>query len=205
MDKDYMFFRNNLKRTILSQSRYLCPRKRPQPSKQLYVTQSVPILPSIPKKHFPKSSSCSDDEFKSATSITTEISSKTGLARKVLKVTIPTAARPWSAYSEDSAARSVKSWSLLSPVYVSQPAPSRSSCSSSPWRSLPSRDSHVTSTASSSSSSARVPEESIKSDDCLTDVISGVCLLDSLEQMKRRAQVRPQVRGVKSVLHRQIG
>ena len=270
-NKEILFFRNNLKRTILSQSRYLCPRKRVQPAtKTLYTSQSVPLLPGscrkiLPNSSLPKSISSESDDFKSATSLTTEISRKTGLARKCLKVTIPTA-RPWSCYSDDSSFQSCyssdsKSWNNLSPVYITKPRHSVTSSShqdtsseypvTSSERRNTSSGQIVTSSERRNTSSGQIvtssrlhvpssnsstwgsfaeetPDDfrvgresekglsvglgggSVRSDDSnqLTNVISGVCLLDSLEQMSNRGhrglQFGAPIKGVKSVLHRQI-
>lgn len=234
--KEYLFFRNNLKRTVLSQSRYLCPRKRVQPAtKTLYTSQSVPLLPGscrdiIKNKSFQKSITSSEDDFKSSKSMITNTGRKSGTTKKSLTVTIPTA-RPWSCYSDNSSFPSCtssesKSWNILSPVYITRHG------AASSGRHVTSSSCHVTS--SNSSTWGSFAEETLSGDmfgrqsevekclseeleecsetsgdsDQLTDVISGVCLLDSLDKINikggRRKNVTGPIKVVKSVLHRQI-
>ena len=126
LDADYLFFRENLKRTILSQSRYLCPKKRPLPGRNLY--SSRPRSPLCTGRHpvLREVSQGSEDEFKSSTSVTTEISSKTGLSKKVVKIIIPPV-RPWTDHSSvrrTNTPDSGRSWSNKSPVYVTGKRPS---------------------------------------------------------------------------------
>ena len=237
-NQEYVFFKNNLKRTVLSQSRYLCPRKRAVPATTtLYTSQSVPILPSscvsmLQSNTLRNSGRSSEDEYKS---LTTHTSDKTGLTKKCLKVTIPTA-RPWSCYSDNSSFQSCyssdsKSWNNLSPVYVTRHG------TMSPGHHVTSPGHHVTSskprvTTSDSSTWGSFAEETpdvfgggsesgkslsdgsegkcVGSEDNeqLTDVISGVCLLGSLEDVgntcNRRQAFSGSIKIVKSVLHRQV-
>ena len=241
--KEYLFFKNNLKRTVLSQSRYLCPRKRLQPAtKTLYTSQSVPLLPGscrdiIKNNSFQKSITSSEDDFKSSNSMITNTSRKSGTTKKSLTVTIPTG-RPWSCYSDNSSFHSCtssesKSWNVLSPVYITRHG------AVSSGRHVTSSGRHVTSsgnmmTSSNSSTWGSFAEERLSGEmfvresegekcmseefeecsetsgdsDQLTNVISGVCLLDSLDKMSNKGGRRKKTAGpiniVKSVLHRQM-
>ena len=249
--KEFLFFKNNLKRTVLSQSRYLCPRKRLQPAtKTLYTSQSVPLLPGscrdiIKNNSFQKSITSSEDDFKSSHSMITNTSKKSGTTKKSLTVTIPTG-RPWSCYSDNSSFHSCtssesKSWNVLSPVYITRHgAASSGRHVTSSGRHVTSSGRHVTSsgnmmTSSNSSTWGSFAEERLSGEmfvresegercvseefeecsetsgdsDQLTNVISGVCLLDSLDKMNnkpggRRNKTAGPINIVKSVLHRQM-
>ena len=218
MDKEYEFFRENLRRTVLSQSRYLCPRRRVQPSQHLYSSRSQPLLPSLNKRGQLSNNKLKSlsPEFKSATSLTTEISTETGRRKTRLKVTIPTA-RPWSVYSTETSIKSSpsaaenRSWSYKSPVFVTDTSTMTSPTHqvTSSHRSAPSLTDGPSSCSTDYMSltdyypamnqdpiEVEVPRTA---DSNRMTVISGVCLLNSIEEMERGL-----IKGVKSVLHRQI-
>lgn len=148
MEQDYQFFRENIKRTILSQSRYLCPRTRNLiNNRATYHLQHLrkpgpppgtilPLLPHLKEGIVNQSSpsSTSDHIGQSCTSITTDIS-ETGQIRKSLKVTIPTV-RPWSSSQYSDCTTSIHSggkekhtptFKVFSPVWVTVGAPSTES------------------------------------------------------------------------------
>ena len=206
MDQDYLFFRENLKRTILSQSRYLCPRSRLQLPHRPQLGYKAPMPRPPRKKRKPEQSPQSSAEFPSATSLTTEISSKTGRRRTCLKVTIPTA-RPLSVFSDDSSSvppSTEQAYKPSTPQHYSYPTTADYSyLSPSP---LPNTPEYCSTPVRYGT--PRYPRPPTATDsDCLSPVISGVCLLKSLEEIKKRGnrvlQV-DQIRGVKSVLHKQI-
>ena len=235
--KEFLFFKNNLKRTVLSQSRYLCPRKRLQPAtKTLYTSQSVPLLPGscrdiIKNNSFQKSITSSEDDFKSSNSMITNTSKKSETTKKSLTVTIPTG-RPWSCYSDNSSFHSCtssesKSWNVLSPVYITRHGAASSgrhvtssgnimtSSNSSTWGSFAeerlSGEMFVRESEAERCVSEEFEEcsETSGDSDQLTNVISGVCLLDSLDKMNdkpggRRKKTAGPINIVKSVLHTQM-
>eukprot|EP00116_Pleurobrachia_bachei_P015162 sb/3475424/ len=122
-----------------------------------------------------------------------------------IKVSIPTA-RPPSTQSSEASIRteiSPKMWRYKSPVYFTSDLPStaHTSTTSSVTPVPPGRSTTSSVVLSDPETEQRQEEET--DSDCLSEVISGVCLLNSIDQMRVK-RLAGHLRGVKSVLHRPI-